>query len=210
MRLATIRHRNGTALVALSGQGAVDLTGALGGDPPLTDIDVLCRALAVDQSSRLRLMEAATSGSPRWAADEVTILAPLRRPSKIVCVGLNYLDHCRETGVPAPTSPVLFSKFPSAIIGPEEPIVLHQETRELDWEVELVAVIGELTGPRHRASLRSVLGYTVGNDISARDLQREEGQWVRAKSLDSWCPLGPIVVTPDELTDPQELASVCV
>ena len=206
MKLATVRHRNGTALVSLSEQGAVDLTAALGGDPPLTDLDALCGALTVDQTSRLRVAEAAASGSPRWAPNEVTILAPLRHPSKIVCVGLNYLDHCRETGVPAPTSPVLFSKFPSSIIGPGEPIVLHQVTRELDWEVELVAVIGETVGPQNRARLGSLLGYTIGNDVSARDLQRQEGQWVRAKSLDSWCPLGTVVVTPDELSDPQALA----
>jgi 5-carboxymethyl-2-hydroxymuconate isomerase len=192
--------------VSLSEQGAVDLTAALGGDPPLTDLDALCGALTVDQTSRLRVAEATASGAPRWAPNEVTILAPLRHPSKIVCVGLNYLDHCRETGVPAPTGPVLFSKFPSSIIGPGEPIVLHQVTRELDWEVELVAVIGETVGPQNRARLGSLLGYTIGNDVSARDLQRQEGQWVRAKSLDSWCPLGPVVVTPDELSDPQALA----
>jgi 5-carboxymethyl-2-hydroxymuconate isomerase len=123
-----------------------------------------------------------------------------------VCIGLNYRDHCHETGVPEPTSPVLFSKFPSAIIGSGEPILLHRETAELDWEVELVAVIGEKTGPAHRASLGSLLGYTIGNDVSARDLQRQDGQWVRAKSLDTFCPLGPVVVTPDELGDPQALA----
>jgi 5-carboxymethyl-2-hydroxymuconate isomerase len=206
VKLATVRHRDGTALVSLSEQGVVDLTAALGGDPPLSDLDALCGALTVDPTSRLRIAEATASGSPRWAPNEVTILAPLRHPSKIVCVGLNYLDHCRETGVPAPTSPVIFSKFPSSIIGPGEPIVLHQVTKELDWEVELVAVIGETVGPENRASLGSLLGYTIGNDVSARDLQRQEGQWVRAKSLDSWCPLGPVVVTPDELGDPQALA----
>ncbi len=205
MRLATVRHHDGTALVSLSGEGAVDLTGALGGEPPLTDLDALFGVLALDQRSLPRLTQAALSGSPRWMPEEITTLAPLRRPSKIVCIGLNYLDHCRETGVPAPTSPVLFSKFPSAIIGPGEPIVLHRETSELDWEVELVAVIGQKAGPQHRASLGSLLGYTIGNDVSARDLQRQEGQWVRAKSLDTFCPLGPVVVTPDELGDPQTL-----
>ncbi len=191
--------------MSLSEQGVVDLTAALGGDPPLTDLDALCGALTRDSTSRLRIAEATASGSPRWAPDEITILAPLRRPSKIVCVGLNYLDHCRETGVPAPTSPVIFSKFPSSIIGPGEPIVLHHLTKELDWEVELVAVIGESVGPQHRARLDSLLGYTIGNDVSARDIQRQDGQWVRAKSLDSWCPLGPVVASPDELGDPQTL-----
>jgi 5-carboxymethyl-2-hydroxymuconate isomerase len=205
VKLATVRHRDGTALVSLSEQGVVDLTAALGGDPPLTDLDALCGALTRDSTSRLRIAEATASGSPRWAPDEITILAPLRRPSKIVCVGLNYLDHCRETGVPAPTSPVIFSKFPSSIIGPGEPIVLHHLTKELDWEVELVAVIGESVGPQHRARLDSLLGYTIGNDVSARDIQRQDGQWVRAKSLDSWCPLGPVVASPDELGDPQTL-----
>lgn len=206
MKLASVRHGDATALVALSAQGVVDLAGALGGDPPLTDLDVLCGALAADESCRHRVMEAAASGPHRWGTDEVTVLAPLRRPSKIVCVGLNYRDHCRETGTPVPTSPVLFAKFPSAIIGPGQPIMAHRETTtELDWEVELVAVVGETTGPHRRAGLGSVLGYTVGNDISARDLQRKEGQWVRAKSLDSWCPLGPVVVTPDEIVDPQAL-----
>lgn len=205
MKLATARHEEGTALVAISGGEAVDLTAALGGNPSLTDLDALCGALVLDENARTRVSEAADSGSPRWAEDELTLIAPIRRPSKVVCVGLNYLDHCRETGVPAPTSPVIFAKFPSAIVGPHEPIVLHRETSELDWEVELVAVMGETTGPGRRAGLGSVLGYTIGNDVSARDLQRNEGQWVRAKSLDSWCPLGPVVVTADELGDPQSL-----
>lgn len=204
MRLATVRHAAGTALAARSGDGFADLTGVLG--VALESIDDLCQALCADAADRSRLMNAGAAPA-RWAEDEVTVLAPVRRPSKIICVGLNYRDHCRETGTPVPAAPVIFAKFPSAVIGPGDDVDLHPDlTAEADWEVELAVVIGQRCGPGAPPGPGSILGYTIANDISARDLQRSDGQWTRAKSLETFCPLGPVVVTPDELGDPQALA----
>jgi 2-keto-4-pentenoate hydratase/2-oxohepta-3-ene-1,7-dioic acid hydratase in catechol pathway len=128
-------------------------------------------------------------------------------PGKIVAIGLNYLDHIRESGLDTPDRPIVFAKFPSSVIGGDEPIRLPVDlTKRVDWEVELAVVIG---APAHYvsrdAALGHVYGYTVANDVSARDLQFSDGQWVRAKSIDSFCPIGPVVVTADEIPDPQAL-----
>ncbi len=133
-------------------------------------------------------------------------VAPLR-PGKIVAIGLNYLDHIREAGMDKPTQPLIFAKFPSSVVGPEEAVVIDADlTSRVDWEVELAAVIGTpLRGAGQEEALAAVAGYTVANDVSARDLQFADGQWIRGKSLDTFCPLGPVVVTPDELGDPQRL-----
>ena len=132
--------------------------------------------------------------------------APLRAPSKIACVGLNYHDHCRETGMAAPERPLIFAKFPSALIGPDAELDWPEDlTEQVDLEVELAVVIGRRT--RHAApeeALDALFGYTAANDVSARDLQFSDQQWVRGKSLDTFCPLGPVIVTPDEFGDPQD------
>jgi 2-keto-4-pentenoate hydratase/2-oxohepta-3-ene-1,7-dioic acid hydratase in catechol pathway len=132
--------------------------------------------------------------------------APLRAPSKIACVGLNYHDHCRETGMVAPERPLIFAKFPSALVGPDAAIESPDGlTEQVDWEVELAVVIGRRI--RHvdaGEALEAIFGYTAANDVSARDLQFADQQWVRAKSIDSFCPLGPVIVTPDEFGDPQD------
>ncbi|HEY5437065.1 MAG TPA: fumarylacetoacetate hydrolase family protein [Candidatus Limnocylindrales bacterium] len=132
--------------------------------------------------------------------------APLR-PGKIVAIGLNYLDHIREAGTARPERPLVFAKFPSSVIGPGEPIVIDPDlTQRVDWEVELAVVIGSrLRHVSPAAALDGVAGYTVANDVSARDLQFSDGQWIRGKSLDTFCPLGPVVVTPDEIDDPGAL-----
>lgn len=135
------------------------------------------------------------------------LVAPLR-PGKIVAIGLNYLDHIREAGVDAPTQPLVFAKFPSSVIGPEDEIVVDAAIAErVDWEVELAAVIGRrLRDVSVDEALDGVFGYTVANDVSARDVQFGDGQWVRGKSLDTFCPVGPSIVTADEIADPQALA----
>lgn len=151
-----------------------------------------------------RLMQAAESAAVSITGD---LIAPLS-PSKIVAIGLNYLDHIREAGVDRPTQPLVFAKFPSAVIGPHESIEIDRSIAErVDWEVELAAVIGVTA--RHVSvdrALDVVFGYTVANDVSARDVQFGDGQWVRGKSLDTFCPLGPAVVTADAIPDPQSLA----
>lgn len=132
--------------------------------------------------------------------------APLR-PGKVVAIGLNYMDHIREAGMQPPERPLVFAKFPSSVVGPEDDVVIDAAlTERVDWEVELAAVIGRTMRDVPAAdALDHVFGYTVANDVSARDVQFADGQWVRAKSFDTFCPIGPEVVTPDELGDPQAL-----
>jgi 2-keto-4-pentenoate hydratase/2-oxohepta-3-ene-1,7-dioic acid hydratase in catechol pathway len=132
--------------------------------------------------------------------------APLKAPSKIACVGLNYHDHCRETGMAAPERPLIFAKFSSSLVGPDAALEWpHGLTEQVDWEAELAAVIGRRI--RHASEHQArdaIFGYTAANDVSARDLQFADQQWVRAKSIDTFCPLGPVIVTPDEFGDPQD------
>jgi 2-keto-4-pentenoate hydratase/2-oxohepta-3-ene-1,7-dioic acid hydratase in catechol pathway len=129
-------------------------------------------------------------------------------PRQIVAIGLNYHDHIRETGMDTPERPLIFAKFPSSVIGPGADIVADAAlTEAVDWEVELSVVVGRTMRDVSEAdALDHVLGYTVGNDVSARDVPFSDGQWVRAKSFDTFCPLGPAIVTPDEVGDPQALA----
>lgn len=142
---------------------------------------------------------------------EARLLAPLLAPPKIVAIGLNYLDHCREQNVPVPERPLVFAKFPSAVIGDGDAISWDPAlTQQVDFEAELGVVIGKPArnvGPEQ--ALDYVFGYTIVNDVSARDLQFSDQQWVRAKSLDTFCPVGPAIVTADELPDPQALPIRC-
>jgi len=134
------------------------------------------------------------------------LAAPLR-PGKIVAIGLNYLDHIRESNLERPTRPLVFAKFPSSVIGPTDAIELDETlTTRVDWEVELAVVVGKrMRRVGERDALDHVFGYTVANDVSARDVQFSESQWIRAKSFDTFCPLGPVVVTVDDIPDPQAL-----
>lgn len=126
--------------------------------------------------------------------------APIHRPGKIVALGLNYKEHIEETGREVPDFPVIFAKFPSSVVGPDEEIPIPQVTEQLDWEVELGVVIGrDCKNVNEDEALEYVAGYTIINDLSARDLQNDDGQWIRGKSLDGLCPMGPCIVTVDEL-----------
>lgn len=138
--------------------------------------------------------------------ETASLLAPVR-PSKIIAIGLNYQDHIDETGLDKPERPLIFAKFPSSLIGPGGDIVLDDSlTERVDWEVELGVVIGErMRDVPESQALDYVFGYTVGNDVSARDVQFGDVQWVRGKSLDTFCPVGPALVTRDEIPDPQAL-----
>lgn len=138
----------------------------------------------------------------------VKVKAPLDYPGKIIAIGKNYADHAKETGGDVPDHPLIFSVFPSAIIAAEEPITWSKAvTQEVDWEAELAVIIGKTARNVAEAdALDYVYGYTIANDVSARDLQlRVDKQWTRGKSLDTFCPLGPVVVTADEIPDPQNL-----
>lgn len=141
----------------------------------------------------------------------VRLLAPIPRPPKIVAVGLNYMDHCREQKVDPPARPILFAKFPTSVIGPDEVISWAPSvTATVDYEAELAVIIGKRAkAMRAEYAQEYIAGYTALNDVSARDLQFGDGQWVRGKSLDTFCPLGPALVTPDEVPDPQDLLIKC-
>lgn len=136
------------------------------------------------------------------------LLNPIGRPGKIVCVGLNYRDHCRETNTPPPEWPLLFTKFTTSLNDPTGDIVWSRTlTNEVDFEGELAVIIGKpCRRVREENALAYVAGYTAANDVSARDLQMGDGQWIRGKSLDTFCPLGPAFVTADEIPNPQQLA----
>ena len=138
--------------------------------------------------------------------ESVTLDAPLR-PGKIIAIGLNYRQHAAESGVEPPSAPLIFAKFPSSVVGPTAEIVVDRRlTQSVDWEVELGVVIGaSMRNVAPERALDHVFGYTVVNDVSARDAQSGDGQWVRAKSMDTFCPLGPVVVGAEEIADPQAL-----
>lgn len=132
---------------------------------------------------------------------------PLRRPSKIVCIGLNYRDHAAETGAKVPAEPVIFFKATTALCGPDDALVIPRGSVKTDWEVELAVVIGRLARyVDERDALRHVAGYALHNDYSERAFQLERaGQWSKGKSADTFAPLGPFIATPDEIPDPQAL-----
>ena len=132
-------------------------------------------------------------------------MLPIDRPGKIVCVGLNYRDHAEEQGAELPKEPLLFAKWPNALIGPGEPIVIPPIVMKADYEAELGVVIGSrVKAVSKENALEAVRGYVCANDVSARDLQFADGQWTRGKSPDTFCPVGAMVPR-DEIPDPHDL-----
>ena len=133
-------------------------------------------------------------------------MLPIERPGKIVCVGLNYRDHAEEQGVELPDEPLLFAKWPNTLIGPGAAIVIPREVTQCDYEAELGVVIGtRVKGVSKENALEAVRGYVCANDVTARDFQFSDGQWSRGKSVDTFCPVGPLVPA-DEVPDPHALA----
>jgi 2-keto-4-pentenoate hydratase/2-oxohepta-3-ene-1,7-dioic acid hydratase in catechol pathway len=149
------------------------------------------------------------SNAVRHEATNTRLLAPVPDPRKIVCIGLNYSDHAAEGGVPIPREPVLFSKYATALIGHGQDIVLPLVSHKVDYEAELVIIVG-MGGRNLRADTAAahVGGYTIGHDVSARDWQLEKDgkQWMVGKTFDTFAPCGPALVTPDEVPDPHSLA----
>lgn len=141
--------------------------------------------------------------------DEITLLAPIPDPGKIIAIGLNYKDHAEEQGAPLPERPLIFAKFPTSIIGPGEPLRLPPVSSRVDPEAELCIVMLDRGREWEADTVRPRVAYMCGNDVSARDLQYSDKQWVRAKSLDSFAPCGPWLVTADEVGDPHDLAIEC-
>lgn len=174
---------DGEDVVDVSDGGSRDLLSVIGGGP---------EALAA-------VMEAVSTG-PRHALSNITPALPIARPPKFVCVGLNYALHAREGGHDIPTYPSFFVRFPSSLVAAGAPVIRPKVSEQLDYECELAIVIGK--GGRHIAeseALDHVFGYTIFNDISVRDYQRKTGQWTPGKNFDGTGPLGPVVVTADEL-----------
>ncbi len=156
------------------------------------------------------LAGAPAADEPRVPLDRRALLAPVPRPGKIICVGLNYRDHAAETGKAVPAEPVLFAKYANSVVADGAVVPIPAETVEADWEAELGVVIGARAS---RVSVEDALGYVAGytcmNDLSARDLQRSGGQWTRGKAIDGFLPMGPWLLTADEVPDPQQLSIVC-
>ena len=183
--------------------GMLDAEGAIRDLAEAVD-DIAGDVLTTKELARLRTLDTASlpkvNGNPRLGA-------PVGRVGKLVCVGLNYADHARESGQPVPEQPVIFMKATSAIAGPCDDVVIPPGATRTDWEVELGVVIGNTARnvPRE-AAMEHVAGYLIVNDISERAFQFEHGgQWVKGKSCDTFGPLGPWLVTRDEVADPQDL-----
>ncbi len=177
---------------------------------PWHHLDITNDMFDVLQTPRLEI-EAAYRRGPEVKDTNLRFLAPITKPSKIICIGLNYMDHCREQNIKPPEKPVIFAKFTSSVTGPNSVIQWDPTlTSRVDYEAELAVVIGqEARNVSQDKALAHVFGYTCANDVSARDLQFGDGQWIRGKSLDTFCPLGPVIVTADEITDPNKLAIRC-
>jgi 2-keto-4-pentenoate hydratase/2-oxohepta-3-ene-1,7-dioic acid hydratase in catechol pathway len=196
MKLVTFLRPGGAAEPGkLSGNGIVPLA-------PL-GFDSLLEIVGGGQEA---LDRAASADEDMIPLDSVKLLAPIPRPPKIICVGLNYRDHAIESNMPIPTVPTIFCKFPTAVIGPGDAIVLPKNSTQPDYEAEFAFVVGP--GGRHIPAAdwqKHVFGYMNLNDVSARDVQLATSQWVMGKTFDTFCPMGPYLVTADEIADPHNL-----
>ncbi|PYS89070.1 MAG: hypothetical protein DMF62_08205 [Acidobacteria bacterium] len=172
----------------------------------LTPIELLrCYDLSTDFTTPAS--EAVFSGNlPVLSKNDVKLEAPIPRPGKIICIGLNYRNHAIESGMEIPKSPIIFSKFVTSVAAPNEPIGIPTGSEQTDYEAELAVVIGRRGKNIPVAeAMKHVFGYTNFNDISARDFQFTDGQWQRGKSCDTFAPFGEFVATKDEIVDPHNL-----
>lgn len=210
MRLLSRAAEDGERLGVLTASGSIVDVVDLLGDGPWTMARLLLDV--EDRLATLRRALASENAAPMRDRAGVTLLPPVTHPSKIIAVGRNYHEHAAEEGASAPSDPIVFTKFPSALVGDGADIVWRAaDTGQVDYEAELAVVIGRTTRDVPIATaLDHVLGYTCLNDVSARDLQFGDGQWVRGKSLDTFCPLGPWLVTVDEIPDPGALHLRCL
>jgi 2-keto-4-pentenoate hydratase/2-oxohepta-3-ene-1,7-dioic acid hydratase in catechol pathway len=209
MRLISYQAEGGSRLGVVAGDRTVAADELLPGGPRTMD-----ELLHVGGDALERLRAAADTAEIQARGrriDELTLLAPVPRPGKVVAIGRNYPAHAAEEDAPAPSSPLIFGKWSSCVIGSGDEIRWDPElTSQVDYEAELGVVIGRTTRRVDEAhALDYVLGYTCINDVSARDLQFGDGQWARGKSLDTFCPMGPAVVTADEIPNPDDLALSC-
>jgi 2-keto-4-pentenoate hydratase/2-oxohepta-3-ene-1,7-dioic acid hydratase in catechol pathway len=179
---------------------------ALDASAYVSDIDH--SALATNGLQRLKRAFDTKSLETLETGAHPRIGAPVARPGKVVCIGLNYRDHARETGAPLPAEPVVFLKDPWTVQGPHDNVLVPRQSRKTDYEIELAVVIGQTARylQSHAEALSCVAGYAISNDVSERELQLErDGQWDKGKSCETFNPMGPWLVTPDEVPDPQQL-----
>ncbi|UCE28930.1 MAG: fumarylacetoacetate hydrolase family protein [Candidatus Bathyarchaeota archaeon] len=211
MKLARYRHSNMESYGVLVDNGIICLLAlpkAVNCQPPLTFDDLIALGnngiRIVEQL--LRISSQREKRNATVGVDDVTLLAPVLSPPKIVCLGLNYRDHAAEQGKDIPDEPILFMKPRTAIIGPDQPIVRPKGVKQLDYEAELAIVIGQKGKNVPISEARNfIFGYTILNDVSARDIQFKDKQWTRGKGFDSFAPMGPCITTADQLKDPGNL-----
>lgn len=218
MKLVSVQTARGVRLAARSSEGICIFSelpqhrsSSEAEAIPETLDEALCGEGGLDAIlPRLQALLSHARSLGRFVREEEVRPERLLHPGKIICVGLNYRDHVSESQSALPGQPVIFAKWRSAVIASRAPIVLPPDSREVDYEAELAVVMGREC--RHVSAgdaLEYVAGYTCMNDVSARDFQRSDGQWTRAKSQDSFAPIGPCLVTRDEIPDPQNLAISC-
>lgn len=191
-------------LVSFSAANGIVRPGILLNNDTVAD---LAAAGFADTLAVIATGELANLSAPTLPLSSVRLHAPIQNPPRVFAIGLNYRDHAIESGMAIPSTPVVFFKMPTSIIGPGEPIVLPRNSNQPDYEAELAFVIGK-GGYRIPASAWRdyVYGYTIVNDVSARDVQFATSQWSMSKSFPTFCPLGPAIVTADEIPDPHRLA----
>ena len=202
MKLISYQSDDGPRVAGVRDDGYVDLNNA---DPRVPHC---IKMLLARGPEGLQLAGAALETGISMAPESVKLLAPVPSPEKVICVGANYAEHAKEGGMKLPDRPVIFNKFPTTVRADGDPVVLPPESTKVDYEAELVVVIGKSGRriPQSRA-MEHVAGYCVGNDVSARDWQLETpaAQWLLGKSFDSFAPFGPAMTTADEIADPGNL-----
>lgn len=206
MKLVSFLHDGETRIGLVRGNQVVDLSVA---DPSLPRC---MKALLEMGPEGLQRVHACENALPTLRWTDLRLLPPVTHPEKVICVGVNYADHAAESGMKPPSEPVIFNKFPTTLRAHGDEIMLPVSSREVDYEAELVVVIGTGGKAIQRERAREhVAGYTCGNDVSARDWQKGKpgGQWLLGKSFDSFGPTGPVLVTTDEIEDPGRLAIRC-
>ncbi|XP_078485071.1 oxaloacetate tautomerase fahd2, mitochondrial-like [Ciona intestinalis] len=206
--LQFLRHGKQCIGAQVRGNSILDLTSA-SSKIPNNVVDLLARGEnALNLTKRLT----ETNSESLISYDDVKVLSPITNCEKVICVGMNYKDHCAELNIPIPTEPVIFNKFPSSIIGDKGDVVIPKASSSVDWEVELAVVVGkEGKHIEESKAMEYVAGYTVALDVSARDWfgEKNSGQWLLGKTFDTFCPLGPTLVTKDEIADPHDLPLAC-
>lgn len=208
MKLVTYKPRGASAqLGAIVDETVINLAEASGGALP-NDMLAFLAMGANGLDAAQAIATKANADAYGVALSDVKLMSPITNPNKVVAIGLNYIDHIKESNAEVPKIPIMFTKYTSSIVGHGDDVRWDPAvSAKVDWEVELAVVIGKSA---YRVSEEDafdyIVGYTVCNDVSARDLQIEVGdQWIRGKSLDTFCPLGPCIVTKDEIADPHNL-----